>query len=302
MHGLNGSRSGLVREVFRLLRKSDVPHILLENVPFMLFLHNGDAIRQVVSSLEHLGYDWAYRVVDSRAFGVPQRRERVFLLASKTLRPWEYLLVDDHPVEWPQSHEGRACGFYWTEGSGGLGWAVDAIPPLKGGSALGLPSPPAIWMTTGEIVTPDIRDAERFQGFPADWTKPAEELRKPGYRWKLVGNAVTVDVAEWIGRKLVLGRPGVIPEHAPVGNGSLPKAAFGGKSICMSRVAASSSPAQRNSLPLMDFLKYLPKPLSRRATEGFHSRLKNSKLRYPQAFERALRLHLEHMSTRVAVR
>lgn len=27
------------------------------------------------------------------------------------------------------------CGFYWTEGNTGLGWAVDAIPTLKGGSA-----------------------------------------------------------------------------------------------------------------------------------------------------------------------
>ena len=26
----------------------------------------------------------------------------------------------------------HACGFYWTEGNTGLGWAVDAIPPLKG--------------------------------------------------------------------------------------------------------------------------------------------------------------------------
>ena len=37
------------------------------------------------------------------------------------------------------------CGFYWTEGNRGLGWAVDAVPTLKGGSTIGIPSPPAIW-------------------------------------------------------------------------------------------------------------------------------------------------------------
>jgi hypothetical protein len=35
-----------------------------------------------------------------------------------------------------------ACGFYWTDGHRGLGWAVNAIPPLKGGSGLAIPSPP----------------------------------------------------------------------------------------------------------------------------------------------------------------
>ena len=41
---------------------------------------------------------------------------------------------------------------------------------------------------SGRVVTPDIRDAERLQGFEANWTLPAEELtRRRGSRWKLVG-------------------------------------------------------------------------------------------------------------------
>lgn len=95
-----------------------------------------------------------------------------------------------------------AFGFYWTEGTRGLGWAVDAIPTLKGGSSIGIPSPPAILLESREVVTPSIRDAERLQGFPTDWTQPAEEVTRKGQRWKLVGNAVSVPVAEWIGRRL----------------------------------------------------------------------------------------------------
>ncbi len=100
--------------------------------------------------------------------------------------------------------EGLACGFYWTEGVRGLGWAVDAVPTLKGGSTIGIPSPPAIWMPDGEIVVPEIRDAERLQGFDADWTEPAAATsRRKGARWKLVGNAVSVPVARWVGERLV---------------------------------------------------------------------------------------------------
>ena len=85
------------------------------------------------------------------------------------------------------------CGFYWTEGLRGLGWAIDAVPTLKGGSTLGIPSPPAIWIQGQRTspTNPDIRDAERLQGFPSDWTEVARENGGRGARWKLVGNAVS---------------------------------------------------------------------------------------------------------------
>jgi DNA (cytosine-5)-methyltransferase 1 len=82
--GINGERSGLVSEVFRLMRQSDAQWLLLENVPFMLQLERGEAMHFLTSSLEELGFRWAYRVVDARAFGLPQRRQRVVLLASRT--------------------------------------------------------------------------------------------------------------------------------------------------------------------------------------------------------------------------
>ena len=54
---------------------------------------------------------------------------------------------------------GMRHGFYWTEGTRGLGWAADAVPTLKNGSTIGIPSPPAILMPTGVVIQPDIRDA-----------------------------------------------------------------------------------------------------------------------------------------------
>ncbi len=94
-------------------------------------------------------------------------------------------------------------GFYWTEGNTGLGWTFNGVPTLKGGSTIGIPSPPAIWITNKRaIVTPDIRDAERLQGFPANWTKPASEICRNAVRWKLVGNAFPVPISKWLGTRL----------------------------------------------------------------------------------------------------
>src|SRR5262249_40665217 len=85
--GIRGANSGLVGVVFRLASQTDLRWLLLENVPFMLQLDRGKAMGYLVDSLEGLGFSWAYRVVDTRAFGLPQRRQRVLLLASRTEDP-----------------------------------------------------------------------------------------------------------------------------------------------------------------------------------------------------------------------
>src|SRR3546814_4587813 len=79
-----------------------------------------------------------------------------------------------------------------------------SVPPLKGGSGLHIPSPPAVWnVESGAIRTPGIEDAERLQGFPAGWTMAARDSKRADRgRWRLVGNAVSVPVAEWLATRL----------------------------------------------------------------------------------------------------
>lgn len=296
--GLDGERSSLIDEVFWLLRSQDVPWVLLENVSFMLRLGKGHAMAKIVRTFEELGYNWAYRIVDSRAFGLPQRRKRVFVLASQEHDPRDVLLVDtEEPPVKRFDPEGSACGFYWTEGRRGLGWAVDGVPTLKGGSSVGIPSPPAIWIPDGPIVTPTITDAERLQGFPAGWTEPAEAVSRASTRWRLVGNAVSVDVAEWIGRRLA--SPG---EFTPWGDRPLaegekwPDAAY---NVGDGRFSSSVSqyPQRMESPPLLDFLDLdEARPLSHRAVSGFLDRFESSSLRRPPGFMEALVAHRERMA------
>src|SRR4030095_11208128 len=114
--------------------------------------------------------------------GLPQRRERVYLVASLNHDPRAVVFRGNiNPPQRRGSAGETSFGFYWTEGSRGLGWAVDAVPTLKSGSTVGIASPPAIWLPDGSIVQPDIRDAERLQGFEADWTQPASLVTKQGY-------------------------------------------------------------------------------------------------------------------------
>jgi len=298
--GIDGAQSGLVSHVFELLQQRRVPWVLLENVPFMLQLNRGRALDYVLSAIERLGYKWAYRVIDSRAFGLPQRRERVYIVASLDHDPRRVLFAgDEEPTELDRDSR-TACGFYWTEGIRGLGWAVDAVPTLKGGSTVGIASPPAIWMPDGRIVKPDIRDAERLQGFTANWTAPAEAVTRRGFRWKLVGNAVTVDVARWLGDRLLKLDGRESPEEYPLRPGApWPKSAC---NVGSGRFGAivSTWPVRRKARPLAKFLRFPAEPLSAKAAAGFLARTRVSSLRFPPGFIDAIEAHLDRMRSTAA--
>lgn len=297
--GIAGSRSGLVDEVFRLVRRrrGGPRWLLIENVPFMLKLARGQAMRHITSTLEELGYAWAYRVVDARAFGLPQRRHRVLMLASRTEDPRGVLFGDDAGAPEPGDPTAHACGFYWTEGVRGLGWAVNAVPTLKGGSTIGIASPPAIRLRSGELVTPGIVDGERLQGFDPDWTRPALDVPgvRPGHRWKLVGNAVSVKLSEWVAQRLAEPITYTPAADKPLQPGdSWPTAAWGQQGVAY-RADVSMWPERNEGVDLQEFVADT-KPLSARATAGFLQRARSGGLRFVPGFLDDVERHLATVS------
>lgn len=303
--GISGQRSGLIDDVFRLLSSSrrGPGLVVLENVAYMLRLDNGKAIRHIISYFDNNGYSWAYRVLDARAFGLPHRRERVIFLASKKeaveniLFPEEYVspAVDDSVG---QVDAKRFYGFYWTEGKRGLGWTRDGVPAIKGGSTIGIPSPPAIWVPGNNFFgTPDIKDAESLFGFPADWSLPALTVNpKAGGRWKLVGNAVCVNMIEWLAANIVSPK-GLKPLCIPLSESDrLPIAAYGHKGARYA-VPVSTWPVKRTAPRLTSFLKCDMKPLSKKAALGFYSRAKSSTLlRFPEGFLDSMQKYISSLN------
>jgi DNA (cytosine-5)-methyltransferase 1 len=171
---------------------------------------------------------------------------------------------------------------------------VDAVPTLKGGSTIGIPSPPAIHFPDGFIGVPEIRDVERLQGFEAEWTAPAiEKGRHKGARWKLAGNAVSTPVARWVGERLLDQRPydGRADTEMAVGD-SWPKAAWG-EGGRVWRADLSAWPTRASYRHLTDFLEYDVSPLSARATEGFLKRATESSLNFVPGFLDDVAAHLE---------
>ena len=78
-----GTRSGLLWEVERLLRECDeLPQILLmENVPMVVGEKNIGDFAEWISCLEELGYTNVWDILNAKDYGVPQNRERCFMVS-----------------------------------------------------------------------------------------------------------------------------------------------------------------------------------------------------------------------------
>ncbi|OIJ25235.1 DNA cytosine methyltransferase [Nocardioides luteus] len=302
--GITGEASGLVSHVFEALRltkasSQTLPWLMVENVPNMLTLDKGKAMAYLVREIEALGYRWAYRVVDSRFTGVPQRRRRVILLASTTEDPRRVLFADEAGERPLDDFKADAFGFYWTEGRGGLGWAQDAVPTLKGGSTLGIPSPPAIWVPGAAderlFVTPSIEDAEAMQGFTRGWTDVDPNGKKNGPRWKLVGNAVTTRVAEWVAGRIVSPGDAVVDLNGQEVTKRWPTAAWGenGTAYAVNISEFPSHLPYEHLASVVDLAE--AHPLSARAINGFRNRLLRGNLGRYEGFRDAVDTYAEAM-------
>ena len=194
----------------------------------------------------------------------------------------------------------RPIGFYWTEGRTGHGLTADAIPPLKAGSTLAIPCPPAVLLPSGRVATPPIEAVERFQGFPGGWTSVLRAKFARRHRWRLLGNAVSVPVAEWIGRRLT--EPGC---YDGAGDALLdtvnswPNAAWNldGRRDGR-RVAArvTEYPVRRRRGRISAFATEHWPNLSERALRGFTRRAREGRLNYPPGFLDAIEAHLSAVS------
>jgi DNA (cytosine-5)-methyltransferase 1 len=78
--GLAGKRSGLFWEIRRIIEETKPKYFILENVQGSLSSSGGKDLGIIIGSLAQLGYGIAYRILDARYFGVPQRRRRIFIV------------------------------------------------------------------------------------------------------------------------------------------------------------------------------------------------------------------------------
>lgn len=80
--GLKGARSGLFYRFAELVEAKLPRWLVIENVPGLLNSHAGRDFQILLHTLDELGYCVSWRVLDAKYFGTPQRRRRVYVVAS----------------------------------------------------------------------------------------------------------------------------------------------------------------------------------------------------------------------------
>ncbi|MGE4531875.1 MAG: DNA cytosine methyltransferase, partial [Acidithiobacillus sp.] len=80
--GVAGKRSGLYRAMVEVVARIKPKVFVAENVKGLLMKHHADALRQVLTDFEALGYEVSYQLYHAADYGVPQTRERVIIVGT----------------------------------------------------------------------------------------------------------------------------------------------------------------------------------------------------------------------------
>jgi DNA (cytosine-5)-methyltransferase 1 len=214
--GLRGEKSGLFYRFADLLGARLPKIVVLENVHGLLTSHRGRDFAIVLKKLDELGYGIAWRVLNSKDFGVPQSRRRVFVVgvlgnaecAAEVL--FEPERSEGNPATSGRSREKPTSLFQKIVGNARRGPLTKSLAHCiyaESARHTGTDwSRNYVWYPDGRVRRLTIHEVERVQGFPDDWTAPREFEgsldRVESLRYHAVGNSVTPAVAEWIGHRL----------------------------------------------------------------------------------------------------
>ena len=206
--GLKGKRTGLFHTFLDLIAIRLPEVVLLENVTGLLNSHDGLDFEVVLKSLTDLGYGVSWRVLNSRYFGAPQSRPRVFICAwhGSPAKAIESLYEPEVGL-WPGNERAgflKACEPAY---SGAIVPEVAYCLAATSGRHTGTD-----WSRSYVSYQDQVRrltppECEGLQGFPIGWTMPGPDLRiaendLDSFRYAALGNAVCVPVVEWIARRI----------------------------------------------------------------------------------------------------
>jgi DNA-cytosine methyltransferase len=124
--GFEGKRSSLAFTYLDLVERRRPRWLVLENVPGLFSSNQGRDFLRLLGEMDDLGYSIAWRTLDARYFGVPQRRRRVFIVACLEPNRAEQVLFEceggcGHLAPSKQKGEGAASS---TSDSSGIASAL----------------------------------------------------------------------------------------------------------------------------------------------------------------------------------
>lgn len=213
--GFDDTRGTLFFDIARILSHKRPRHLVLENVKGLLSHDQGKTLQTIVGVLAGLGYRIEWQVLNSKDFGVPQNRERIYVVGHLGDGcGGQVFPIRRSSTEYPENEQVKRLLKRHRQGvTGDDSYTLDAIqtngiairtrtyanqpPKLEARTdrlSNTINSVPKDYMATDGVkirrLTP--KECERLQGFPDGWTAGVSDTQ----RYKQCGNAVTVNVVE----------------------------------------------------------------------------------------------------------
>ena len=197
-------------EIARIAQQKQPRLLLLENVKGLLSHDKGQTFATILNTLDELGYDLQWQVLNSKDFGVPQNRERVFIIGHLrgTSRPEVFPIGQGNEKHTGEDAQGNNIAHTLTNTDKYRGSYIRY--PLKFIERNQRNIAGDYSFTVDGANTGGIKDGvrirkliptecERLQGFPDNWTDGISDTQ----RYKCLGNAVTTNVVTAIGERIL---------------------------------------------------------------------------------------------------
>ena len=201
--GFEDTNGTLFFEIARFASILKPKYLFLENVKGLISHDKGYTFETIIGSLDELGYDVEWQVLNSKDFGVPQNRERVFIIghlrgtSGRQVFPifktrTDKSIIQLGNIKKTESFGGNPqCGRVYSPA--GL---APCLNTMQGGQR-----EPKIFID-GKVRKLTPRECWRLQGFP-DWAfDKAQEVNSNSQLYKQAGNSVTVNVIAAIAKEL----------------------------------------------------------------------------------------------------
>jgi DNA (cytosine-5)-methyltransferase 1 len=248
--GFQDTRGTLFYDILRVTDAKRPPILLLENVKGLLSHDQGATFQVVLESLGELGYWCEWQVLNSKHFGVPQNRERVFIIGhlgekgGREVFPigeggrGDFKNIEQRKIEYAHKADRELSRIYKIGGIAPTlhgktgGWQEPKILDRHDEMAIQLVGDrdnPSISLKDEtfclssnpmsdrqQAIIQNFRirrltptECERLQGFPDGWTERGLDEKgnvveiSDTQRYKMLGNAVTVPVIEFLGRRIL---------------------------------------------------------------------------------------------------
>lgn len=197
-NGTDDERGQLIYQYIRIVDEVKAPIIVYENVKGMLSIEGGKTIREFVQALRDIGYYCHYEVVNTKDHGVPQNRERIFLVGFLDHEMYHRFNFLDKQIPIKSLKDIFGSNFFAIEQKGrGFnegGFHQEISPTLTSNS----------WHENHRIVggfknyKPTVRECLRLQDFPDSFIQVVSDSQQ----YKQAGNSMSVNVLEMIFRQI----------------------------------------------------------------------------------------------------